>query len=65
VLNIAGRPVRTLAPRSCEAGINSLVWDGRSSVGLPAPDGLYLLSITARDEDGAESRALGRLYLRR
>jgi hypothetical protein len=34
-------------------------------VGLPVPDGLYLVSITARDEDGGESRALGRVYLRR
>jgi hypothetical protein len=65
VLNLAGRPVRALAPRNCDAGINSLVWDGRSSVGLPVPDGLYVVSITAQDEDGGETHALGRVYLRR
>ena len=65
ILNVAGRCVRALAPRDCEAGANTLLWNGTSDAGLPAPDGLYLISVRARDEGGGESRALSRVYLRR
>jgi hypothetical protein len=65
VLNLAGRPVQALSPRSCEAGVNSLVWDGQNAAGLPAPAGVYLINVVAHGEDGSESRAVGRLYLQR
>ncbi|MBM3501119.1 MAG: hypothetical protein FJX74_20905, partial [Armatimonadetes bacterium] len=65
VLNVAGRPVRTLAPKDCDAGSRTLLWDGMSAAGLPVPDGLYLISLTARDAGGGEARALSRVYLRR
>jgi glutamine cyclotransferase len=65
ILNLAGRPVQALRPRSFEAGVNALVWDGKSAAGLPVPGGVYLVNVVARGEDGAESRALGRVYLQR
>jgi serine protease len=66
VLNIAGRPVRTLAQeRPCASGLNSLLWDGRSDAGLAAPAGAYLVSVQARNNSGAESRAVAVLPLRR
>jgi serine protease len=66
VLNIAGREVRTLArARQCEAGLNSLLWDSRSDAGLMAPAGTYLVHVQALGSDGAESRAMAILTLRR
>jgi hypothetical protein len=65
VLNAAGRPVTSLAPKACAPGGNTLLWDGRAVSGLPAPGGLYLIRLTARDEQGGETHALGQLHLRR
>jgi len=65
ILNLAGRPVQALRPRSFEAGVNCLVWDGKSAAGLPTPSGVYLVNVIARGEDGSESRAMARLYLQR
>jgi len=66
VLNIAGRPVRTLTrERPCPSGVNSLLWDGRSDTGLAAPPGAYVVHVQARSRSGAESRGLAVLSLRR
>jgi len=62
VLNIAGRPIRTITPgRECEAGLNTLVWTGLSDTGLQAPNGAYLVTVTARTRNGAQSRALAQI----
>jgi flagellar basal-body rod modification protein FlgD len=34
------------------AGGQSYVWDGKSSTGLPAPEGNYTITVTARDVSG-------------
>jgi len=66
VINLAGRPVATLChARNCEAGANTLVWSARSDNGLPAPNGTYLIEISARTPDGSQSRALARVRLER
>ena len=66
VLNLAGRPVRTLCRgMECEAGTNTLVWNGRSDAGVVVPRGTYLVEVTARDAEGGESRMLGRVGMDR
>jgi hypothetical protein len=65
VLNIAGRPVRALAPLTAEQGLNTLLWDGKNGTGLAAPGGRYLVEVTARGPNGAQTRALTPLHLTR
>jgi hypothetical protein len=66
VRNLAGRPVRRLvSERVSGPGLNSLIWDARSDSGLPAPNGAYLVEVTARAEDGSLARALAQTRLRR
>jgi flagellar basal-body rod modification protein FlgD len=65
VLNVAGRPIRTVvADRPLDAGLQTLLWDRRAETGLAAPSGLYLVRVTARAGDGAQSSALATLALR-
>jgi flagellar basal-body rod modification protein FlgD len=40
--------------KSFPAGSQSYKWDGRSSTGLPAPDGTYTIAINARDTLGQQ-----------
>ena len=66
VLNLAGRPVRALCTaRDCDAGTNTLLWNAKSDRGLTAPNGVYLLEVEARTDDGGEARALAQLRLAR
>lgn len=66
VLNIAGRPVRTICRATdCEAGANTLIWNAQSDRGLPVPNGTYLVELTARADDGAQARALTQVILSR
>jgi hypothetical protein len=59
VLNIAGRPVRTLErSRVRAAGQQVLRWDGRNDAGLPAPTGRYLVRVKAAAANGASAQAL-------
>jgi hypothetical protein len=65
VLNVAGRPIRTIvADKPLEAGLQTLLWDRRAETGLAAPAGLYLISVTARDGEGGQSTALATVALR-
>jgi hypothetical protein len=65
-LNVAGRPVATLAvSRSMEAGVQHVLWSGRCDSGTPAPAGRYLLRITARAQDAQQAAALTSLRLSR
>jgi hypothetical protein len=65
VVNIAGRPIKTVvADKPLEAGLQTLLWDRRAEMGLPVPAGLYLIRVTARDEDGGQSTALATVALR-
>jgi hypothetical protein len=66
LLNVAGRPVATVArERSTDAGLQRIVWSGRSDYGTLAPNGRYLARIVARDEDGQQAQALCSLRLAR
>ena len=47
ILNIAGREIKRLAgDRPVQAGINTLTWDGATSLGAAAPPGAYLVEVT-------------------
>ena len=62
VLNIAGRPVRTLCTaRDCDAGTNTLLWNATSDQGLQVPIGVYLVEVAAKHQEGECSRALARV----
>jgi flagellar hook assembly protein FlgD len=66
VANIAGRPVRTLVvPQPMAPGLQSVVWDGRSEAGTPAPTGLYMVTVTSLTPDGGRSQAVVPLRLQR
>jgi flagellar hook assembly protein FlgD len=66
ILNIAGRPVRTLCRgRACAAGTNTLLWNARSDAGVAVPSGTYLVEITARGAHGAQTRAIRTVRLSR
>jgi hypothetical protein len=66
VLNIAGRPVRTLCQvKDCQAGANTLLWNAQSDAGLPVPNGMYLVEVTAKADDGTQGRALAQVAIRR
>ena len=66
VLNIAGRPVKTLTQsQSFDAGPSTLLWNAQSDQGLRVPNGTYLVEIEARSVDGSNTRALTQLRLSR
>jgi serine protease len=65
VMNVAGRPVRTIADsKPLDAGLQTLLWDGRAENGLAAPAGLYMVKVTARNAGGEQSSAMASLSLR-
>ena len=65
VMNVAGRPVRTIAvDKPMEAGLNTLVWDRRGDTGLSVPAGLYMIRVAAQTEDGEATSAMAALALR-
>ncbi len=66
VLNIAGRPVKTLChAKDCDAGTNTLLWSAQSDRGLAVPNGTYLVEVTAKAADGVRARALAQVRVRR
>ncbi len=66
IMNVAGRPVRTLCrAKDCEAGTNTLLWNACGDNGLAVPNGTYLVEVTAKAGDGAQTRALAQVQLRR
>jgi subtilisin family serine protease len=59
VMNIAGRPVRTVeSSRLHTAGVNSVAWDGRNTTGTKVPSGQYLVRVSACADDGTTASAL-------
>ncbi len=59
VLNIAGRPVRTLVQsRAVPAGQGQQLWDLRSAEGTLVPAGTYLIRLEAVAENGQRVQAL-------
>ncbi|MEA3402469.1 MAG: FlgD immunoglobulin-like domain containing protein [Armatimonadota bacterium] len=59
VLNIAGRTVRRIvAGRECDAGVQTVAWDGRSHSGTQVPSGIYLIRVTASAPTGEQTQGL-------
>lgn len=50
VVDLRGRVVRTLLSRSLSVGVHTLRWDGRTSSGVPASSGLYLIRAVAGEK---------------
>ncbi len=66
ILNIAGRPIKTLCrAKTCEAGTNTLLWNAQSDTGLPVPSGTYLVEVSATAPDGSQAKGLGQVPIRR
>jgi hypothetical protein len=66
VLNLAGRPVRTLCDaKAFGAGMNTLAWNAQADNGLRVPNGTYLIRLTANSPDGTTSRAISPVRLSR
>ncbi|MBU0608428.1 MAG: S8 family serine peptidase [Armatimonadetes bacterium] len=64
ITNIAGRTVRTLEEGKLRpAGNNTLLWDGRSSLGTRVPPGMYLLQVNANGPAGENVRAMSTFRL--
>lgn len=51
ILDDQDREVRSFEGDT-DPGKNTLVWDGINDQGLPAPDGVYTILVTARNADG-------------
>lgn len=66
VLTIAGRPVATVCrDREAGVGLQRAVWSGQTAQGTRAPNGIYIVRITARNADGGQASALCALRLGR
>jgi hypothetical protein len=59
VLNVAGRPVATVMRDTLvAAGLQRIVWSGRSDHGTAVPNGTYVVRIIARDDNGRQAQSL-------
>ncbi len=66
VMNIAGRTVRVVESGAVRpAGLNQVIWNGRSDFGSRVPAGTYLVVVEAVAEDGTQVRAMGSLSVQR
>lgn len=63
IRNLAGRSVALLQPGQMEAGVQTLVWNGKSGAGTKVPAGTYLLEATAHNSDGTSAKAVASLML--
>ncbi|WP_029008766.1 flagellar hook assembly protein FlgD [Azospirillum halopraeferens] len=59
VLDENGRTVHSAAAPAGGSGRRTFTWDGRRSDGSTAPDGLYTVRITARDQNGGALETAG------
>lgn len=51
IANSAGNTVFT-GPGLTTKGAHDYIWDGKNSQGVPLPDGLYTITVTAKDGNG-------------
>jgi hypothetical protein len=66
VLNIAGRPVATVARDvTTEGGLQRMVWSGHADGGLAAPAGQYLVRVEAREPSGQRAQILAAMRITR
>jgi serine protease len=65
VMNVAGRPIRTIATaKPMEAGLQTLLWDRKGENGLTVPAGLYMIGVTAHDPEGGQTSGMATISLR-
>lgn len=57
ITNIAGQVIATLPARDLEAGVSTLLWDGRSARGTRAPAGRYFTRLLASSPTGQQVHA--------
>lgn len=57
IRNLAGRVVVALPAQRVPSGASSLLWNGRSASGTKAPPGSYLVTVTARTDDGQQAQS--------
>jgi hypothetical protein len=66
VLNVAGRPVATVArDQAAQAGTQRIMWSGQTNRGVAAPGGTYIVRIAARGDDGSQTQTLASLPMHR
>jgi len=66
VLNLAGRPVRTVcSARDLGAGTTQLLWNGQTDAGLQIPNGTYLVEVVAHSPGGGQARAVATVTVNR
>ncbi|MGC9319330.1 MAG: FlgD immunoglobulin-like domain containing protein, partial [Armatimonadota bacterium] len=64
VLNIAGRTIkRIVTDRECDAGLQTVSWDGRSDAGTQVPSGMYLIRVTASAPTGEQCQGLATVQM--
>ncbi|MHB8994362.1 MAG: right-handed parallel beta-helix repeat-containing protein [Armatimonadota bacterium] len=59
IRNLAGREIAILSPGLLEAGVHSLVWNGKSRTGTAVPSGTYLVKLTGLTADGTSCSGVG------
>ena len=64
IRNLAGREVALLTPGELAAGVQSLLWNGKSKSGTRVPGGMYLVQVNANTANGASAKAMTSLPLR-
>ena len=58
IRNLAGVEIARLAPQQMAAGVNTLLWNGKSKSGTNVPSGRYFIQVTAAQADGTQSSCL-------
>jgi arylsulfatase A-like enzyme len=66
IANLAGRPVATVTRGTkLPEGLQTVVWNGMSTRGLPVPSGTYIVRVAAYAPSGAINRAVTTCSIRR
>ncbi len=58
IYNVLGQRVRTLVNGQVEAGINSVVWNGKDAVGNQVSSGFYVYQLTINNKDVLRKKML-------
>jgi hypothetical protein len=63
IINVAGREVAVLPEQELTAGVSTMQWNGRSTLGTKVPAGRYMVRVTARTPDGGQAQTIAALTL--
>jgi flagellar hook assembly protein FlgD len=64
LLGPTGKLLRRFEPRQAQMGLNSLLWEGKTQSGTAASRGVYLLQLSAVDEEGNVAQAVTTVMVR-